>query len=86
MMKSKELIFRPGVNWGTAHQWIPGVNQGSKCQLSMSCIVGGGPGGTLGVHTFTCETWHSLWLLVQDLPVLTQHLSNAQVSQCWSTG
>ena len=25
-------------------------------ELSMSCIVGEGPGGTLGAHTFTCGT------------------------------
>jgi len=28
----------------------------SKCQLSMSFIVGDNPGGTLGAHTLTCET------------------------------
>ena len=30
-----------------------GVNQGSKCQLSM---MGEGPSGTSGAHTFTCRT------------------------------
>jgi len=31
---------------------------GSKCQLSMSWMVGEDPGGTLGAHTLTCETWY----------------------------
>ena len=56
-----------------------GINWGSKCQLSMSQIVGEDSGGTSGVHTFTCETWYNfLWDMVQlpvgyqeDFPVLT---------------
>ena len=43
----------PGVNWGNSP---PGVN--CKYQLSMSHIVGEGPGGTSGTHSFTCEAWH----------------------------
>ena len=38
------------------HQWVPGINRGSKCQLSMSHTAGEGPGGTTGAHTFTCGT------------------------------
>ena len=42
------------------HQRVPGINWGIKYQLSMSHTACDGPGGTLGAHTFTCETWHSL--------------------------
>ena len=37
------------------HQWVHGVNWGSKCQLSTSHTMGEGPGGTLDAHTFNCE-------------------------------
>ena len=37
------------------HQWVPGINWGGQCQLSMSHTVGEGPGGTLGAHIFICE-------------------------------
>ena len=36
----------------------------SKCQLSMSSIVGENPGGNLVPAFFMCETLHSLWGLL----------------------
>ena len=36
--------------------WVPGINWGSKCHLSISRITG----ETSDAYTFTCEIWHSL--------------------------
>ena len=36
--------------------WVPGE---ARCWLSASHTMGKGPGGTLFVHTFTCDTWYS---------------------------
>jgi len=43
------------------HHAYPAVTSmgiwGNKCQLSMFHKGGQGPGGILGTHTFTSETW-----------------------------
>ena len=62
------------------HQWVPGVNWGSKFQLS---IAGEGPSGISGAHIFTCGTPVRLLVLpLEDLLALnpTYHLNSAQVS------
>ena len=54
----------------TAHPAVTSMGTlRSKCQLSMSCIVGEDPGGTLGAHTLTCETWYSLLQVTSQYPM-----------------
>ena len=58
-----------------------------KCQLSMSCMVGEDPGGTLGAYALTRETWYSLLWFTSPAPggiagADSRYLSNAQVPQC----
>ena len=40
----------------------------ANAQLCMSLIAVEGPGGTLGAHSFTCETWYSLLRVTSPAP------------------
>ena len=66
------------------------TSMGTWCKLGkqmLNCpclIVVESPGGTLGAHTFNCETWYSHLWVTSPAPgghacVDSQHLSNAQV-------
>ena len=80
LFQSTQLLNGDLVNkfqWGKQptqlqHQWIRGVNQRSKHQLSIFYIMGEYPGGTSGVHSFTCKTRYSLLCVTSpDLSALT---------------
>ena len=60
--------------------WCPGVNWGSKCQLSMSHLTDKSLGGTSGTHTLP------LWVTSpEDLPVLTHNtvVVRSKVGRYW---
>ena len=62
-----------GANWGSSP---PSYNingylvytREANAQLSMSHIAVEDPGGTLGAHTITCETWYSLLRVTSPAP------------------